>query len=132
MDDVQGGKLRQQGISDQAGDQMRHEIGCTAMTGVLDLALILENVIDRLNERALAQQDFVEQIHQLVLHVLFDFGDQLKTVFPELLEQRLRNVPFVAKQFAGQGLGHLGDGSAVIDVARRQFHGEQLTPIIDD
>ena len=132
MDDVQGGQLGQQRISDQAGDQMRHEIGRTAMTGVLDLALILENVIDRLDQCALAQHDFVEQVHQLILHILFYLGDQLKSVLPEFCKQRVGNVSFVAEQFAGQALGHLGHGNAVIDVTRRQFYGEQLTPIIDD
>lgn len=132
MDDVQGGKLRQQRISDEAGDQICHEIGGTAMTRVFDLALILENVIDRLDQCALAQDDFVEQVHQLVLHVLFDFGDKLKTVLPEFFEQRLGNVSLVAEQFSDQGPGHLGHGHPVIDVTRREFYGEQLTPIIDD
>lgn len=117
MNDVKRRQFWQQSIGDQTSHEMGHEIGAATMTGVLDLALILENVIDRFDQGTLAQQGFIEQRHQLVFHVLFDFRDQLQAVLPQLVEQRLGNVTLVAEQFARERLGHCGHGSAVIDIA---------------
>ena len=46
-------------VSNESGDQVHHEIHRTAMTRVLDLRNILELVENGLNNRALAQQQFV-------------------------------------------------------------------------
>ena len=68
------------------------------MTRVLDLRDVLELINDTLNNCPTAQQDAVGQGHQLVLHILAQFGDQLKVKhFAERLGQSLRDVSFIAK-----------------------------------
>ena len=47
------------------------------MTGMLDFLDILQLVVNGLNNGSLAQHQLIEHIHQLVFHVLFDFGDKL-------------------------------------------------------
>ena len=75
------------------------------MPGMFDVALAFQDVVNGLDDAALAQKDFIPQGHQLIFHVLFDASAQLQALLPELIEQGLRNVALIAEQLAGQSLG---------------------------
>ena len=75
--------------SAKSGRQVDNEIGHTAMTRVLDLANVLELIVDSFYQGAFAQQQFVNQRHELVFHVFLQFGDQLNALFVEQVEQFL-------------------------------------------
>jgi len=44
---------------------------------MLDLTNVLELIVDRLAQGALAQENLVEHRYQLVIHNLLDLGDEL-------------------------------------------------------
>lgn len=119
-------------VSDQCGKQINNKIGDTAMARMFDLANVLELIIDRLDQRAFARQQFVDQRYQLVLHVLFQFGDQLDTLFVEQLEQYLRDVAPIPENFAEGPLTQSLNRLAIIHVAGRDDHAEQFASVIDD
>jgi len=62
-------------IGDQGRQQIYNKVCNAAVARMLDLTNILELVVDRLAQGALAQQELVEHRHQLVLHILLDLGD---------------------------------------------------------
>ena len=74
-------------VGDQCGQQIDHEVRHAAVARMLDLTNVLELIIDRLAQGALAQEDFVEHRHQLVLHIFPDLGDQLQARLPELIKE---------------------------------------------
>src|SRR5258708_34467345 len=106
------------------------------MAGMLDLADVLELVVDRLDDRALAEEQLVRESHQAVAHVLAPAGDKLDRMLDaELLGQRLRDVALVAEELATEALDALeqgGDGLAVVDVTAGEAEGEELALIVDD
>ena len=64
---------------------------------------VLELINDRLNNRALADQQLVSQSHQFVLHVAPRLRKELNVEsFESLLSQLLRDVTSVSKDFAAQ------------------------------
>ena len=99
---------------------------------MLDLANVLELVVDALHERPFAQQQLVGVRQQPLAHVLAHFGDQSQRLSgKELLGQRLGDVAPVAEELAKQTAHQAGDGTAIIDVARRQTEGQQVATIVD-
>ncbi len=56
----------------------------------------------------------------------------MQALLPQLVEQRLGNIAFVAEHFAGEPVGHVGDRFAIVDVAGGEFDGEQFAPVVDD
>ena len=102
------------------------------MPGMLDLGDILQLIDDRFDDGSFSQQDLVGHEHQAVLHILAQFGDELDVeIQPQLLHQLLGDVTFVAKQLAEQAFGQCRDWFAIINVARGQLAGQQLTLIVD-
>jgi hypothetical protein len=73
-------------VGDQCGQQIRNEVGQAAVARMLDLTNVLELIVDRLAQCALAQENLVEHRDQLVLHILLDLGDQLYPLSPEQFE----------------------------------------------
>jgi hypothetical protein len=59
-------------VGNKPSNQMDNEIRRAAMTRVLDLGNVFELVNDALNEGSFAHQQFVRQVHELVLHVFAD------------------------------------------------------------
>lgn len=49
---------------------------------MLYLTDILEEIIHRINNGTLSEQQLVGIVHQLVFHILFDFSNQLNTPVP--------------------------------------------------
>ena len=103
-----------------------------AMARVLDLADVLELVVDGLDDRPLAQEQLVGHGQQAVAHVLAQLGDEVQTLArQELLGQRLGDVAPVAEELAEEAPDQAGNGAAVVDVARREAEGEQLAAVVD-
>src|SRR5579859_5619790 len=118
-------------VGNEPGKQMHHKIGWTAMTRMLNLRNILELVDDGLNDRSFAQQEFIREMHELILHVFAQPSDELQPLFKEQLRQGSRDVAAIPKQLAAQVFHQLGDRSPIIDIARRQAARQQLASVID-
>lgn len=118
-------------VGDEPSQQMHHEIGGTAMARMLDLRIVLDLVDDRLDNRSFAQQKLVRQWQELVLHVFAQPSDKLQSLFKEQLGEGSGNVAAIAEQFAAQPFDQLRHRSAIIDIARSQTTGQQLTASID-
>lgn len=120
-------------VGAEAGHQMDQEVERTAMAGMLDLADVLELVVDRLDERPLAQEQLVAQVHEDVAHVLAPLGDEPHSVLEEeLFGQWLGDVALVADELAEQPPDEARDRLAVVHVTGRQAEGEQFAALVDD
>src|SRR5687767_6486686 len=99
---------------------------------MLDLRDILQLIDDRFNDRPLAQQQFVHQRHQTVLHVALDASDELHTSNKQFLKEFLADVTLVAKELSEEFGREFLDRLAVIDIARSQAESQQLAAVIGD
>jgi|GEM_PF-6776312 len=63
------------------------------MSGMLDLANVLELIIHRFNQRPFPQQNFVHQLNEPLFHVFLGFGDELQSACVEFFKQLLTDVP---------------------------------------
>ncbi len=72
-------------VSDEPSDQMDDKIGGVAMTRMLDPRNVFELVNDGLYNRSFAQQQFVRQVHQPILHLFAQPGDKLEPLLKEQL-----------------------------------------------
>jgi hypothetical protein len=102
-------------VSDQPSQQMDDKICRTAMARMLDLRNILELVNDRLNDGSFAQQQFIREMHEMILHVFAQPGDELKPMFKEQLREGSGNVAAIPKQLAPQPFDQARHRSAIID-----------------
>ena len=84
---------------------------------MLNLTNVFELVVHRFNDGSLAQEDFIQETHELIGHIFAALGNQFEALLIERFKQRLRDLPFVAKKLAGQMLGHLWHRLAVIGMA---------------
>jgi hypothetical protein len=57
-------------VRNQSSNEIHEKIGGAAMTGMLDLADILELIMNGLNHGPLANQGFVQERYQDVGHIL--------------------------------------------------------------
>lgn len=89
-------------VSHQPRDPIEEEMVDAAMARVLNLRDVFELVIDQFTNAAFAPQQLVELRHQMLFHPFLEFGDELHAVGEKLLEQGLRDIPFVAEKFAKQ------------------------------
>lgn len=88
-------------VGREAREQMHQEVERTAMTRVLDLANVLELVIDALDNGPFAQQQFVGQRHEPIAHILAQFGDEVKSLHDqEVFGQCLGDIAFIAEKLA--------------------------------
>ena len=88
-------------------------------------------VIDGLDNGAFAQEDFIFQEHETVFHVFAQFGNELKGLLAEkLVKKGLRQIAFVATEFAEKRFGKVWNWKTVIDSARREAAGQQFAAII--
>ncbi len=112
---------------------MHKEVVRAAVTGVLDLADVLELIVDGLDERALAQQKLVGEVHEHTTHILAQFGDEAQALREEeLLGEWLRDLALVAKELAKETADQAGHWTPIIGVARGEAEGQQLATIVDD
>lgn len=118
-------------VSDEPGDQMDHKIDRTAMTSMLDLRDIFELVDNGLNNRPFAHQEFIRKVHEVVLHVFTQPGNELESLFKEQLRERSRDVATIPEQLAVQLFDQARNWSAIIGVAWRQATRQQFASVID-
>ena len=110
MPETQGGLFGLKTIGDQASQQMHHKPCHTAMPGVLNLADVLQLVVDRLNERPFAEKQLIPPPHEPILHVLADFGQEFESLSKEGIVQGLGNIAPITKELAESRWGELGTG----------------------
>ena len=101
---------------------------------MLDLANVLQLLIDGLDDRPLPEQQLVMQTHQRVLHVPLEPGDQVYAVHEESLEEILTDVSPIGEQLAKQLFreAFVFQRSAVVDIARGQLPLHDLALVVDD
>lgn len=105
---MEGGFLWLMTVGGQAGEEMNEDVERAAMAAVLDLADVLELVVNALDERPFAQQQLVGVGQQPFAHVAAHFGNQAQAVtHPQLLSQRLRDVATVTEELAKQAAREL-------------------------
>ena len=112
---------------------MDEKVVGAAVTRMLDLADILELVVDALDDRTFTQKQLVGKREQPPAHILARFGHEVKAPLDqELLGERLGDVAAIPTEFADETTRESGDRTPVIHVAPRQAEGQQLAPIVDD
>ncbi len=120
-------------VGNEPGDQVDQEIDRAAMARMLDLTDVLELIIDGLDNRSLAQEEFVRHLKQAIAHPFAQFGDEVNPMGEqEFLHQGLGEVDLIAKELAEEPADQFGNGASIIDVAWGQAKGQQLALIIDD
>jgi hypothetical protein len=103
------------------------------MTGVFDLTDIFEKIVDTLDDSAFAKEDFVGNIHELVLHVFLEFGDKVNTVGVEFFKERLGKVAPVSKDFSKHFLGEFGYDRpvSVVNIAGSKAESDDFAFVVD-
>ena len=125
--------LRLAAIGNQATHQIDEEIHWTAMTRVLDLRDIFQLVNNCLDNRALSQQNLIEDRHEFVFHIRFDPNDELNVeICQEFFKKWLRNIASITNQFAKHAAHQFRNWFSVIDISRREHHIQDFATIIDD
>src|SRR4029077_15789608 len=100
---------------------------------MFDLADVLELINDRLDERALAQQQPVGELKELVAHVLAQFGDEAQSLGEqEALGERRGDIALVAKEASEKATCQARHWTPVVGVARSETEREQLATVVDD
>ena len=101
---------------------------------MLYLAYVLEFVINGLDDGAFPEQNLVIEVHQRVLHVSLELGDQVYVIDKEHLKEVLADVPPVCEELAEELLGEppVLQRLPVIDIARSELPTDDLAPVVDD
>jgi hypothetical protein len=100
---------------------------------MLDLADVVELIDDRLNEGARAQEPFISDGEQAIVHVLAPLGDEAPALGDEQLRgELLGDVAAVANERADETSNQTGHWTAIIHVARRQAARQQFPLIVND
>lgn len=68
------------------------------------LANVFEFIIDGFDDRSFAKEYFVFELHQHILHIVSQAGDQVESIREEYLGECLWYIVFVGKEFSFQGL----------------------------
>src|SRR5262249_22176948 len=118
-------------VSNQGSHQVDNEIDHAAMSRVLNLANVLQLVIDRFAQGALAKEDLVEHWHELVFHVLPDLGAELHARLPALIEKLFRDGAAVAKECSPKSPRQARRRLPIIGITRSDPHCEQLAAVVD-
>jgi hypothetical protein len=97
----------------------------------LDLADVLQLLVDGLDQRAFAQQLLVPQAHHAILHVPADFCEECEAWTEEHGMQGLRERAPVPEELSPKACGAARHGLAVVNSAWRQPQGQQCTLVVD-
>src|SRR5262245_3421517 len=101
------------------------------MPGVLNLTDVLQLVVNSLNQRPLAEHQFIPEPHEPILHILADFGQECEALRKEDIVQGLGNIPPVAKELTKQPLGERGHRFSVVNMPWCQAKGQEFSLVID-
>lgn len=101
---------------------------------MLDVADVLQLVIDCLDKGSLPKQYLVVEIHQGVLHVLLYLGDEMYVIDKEHLEKVLADVSPVGEDFSEEPLSEVPafQRFPVIRVSRCEHPLDNLALLVDD
>ena len=103
-----------------------------AVPGVFEPHLRFHPVEQRLDDEALAQQQFVEQRHEIILHVAADACDQMEPPPPQFGEEFLGDIALVGQHLAFQFTGHIVENGTVVSVAGSDLDSHDFTLVVDD
>ena len=100
---------------------------------MLALTDIFEKIIDRFDDGTLTEKNFVSHVHEFVLHVFLELGDELNAVRVEFFKQRGRNIASVSKYFAKHFLGEFGDNSPVpvVNIAGSKAESDDFAFVVN-
>jgi hypothetical protein len=85
-------------VGHQSGQEMHSSVVEATMAPVRDVAHVLEWLAYAFDQRSLAQQELVQQWHQLVFHLALELRDQLHPSLRQPFEQLLTKVATIAGQ----------------------------------
>lgn len=118
-------------VGNQASKNIDENIDWAAMASVLDLRNVFELVDHTPDDSPFSEQEFVDQRHQAVLHILSKFCNELEVKsLQELLKQSLGNVPAIYDQLAKQPFAQIRHRFAIVGAGRCNLTGEQFTVIV--
>ena len=117
---------------DQTRGQIYQEVRDTAVARVFAWRDVVELVISSFNEGALPQYQLVHYREEVGLHIFAELGDEVHPLPQEGGEERLGDIPPIAKDFPLQPLTPVGNRRAVIDLGGRQTTGSPLTKVIEE
>ena len=129
---IQGWFFRLKRIGYDRGQDVDNPLAGTAVPSVFHLAPIFQLIVDALDQRPLTEQELIDHRHEFVVPVALEFGEQLQTVCPQLLEPFLADVATIAEPFAPEWADQLGDGTAILDLSRCECEAEPFTLLVDD
>lgn len=118
-------------VRNQPADHSDQEVYRTAMACVLDLADVLQLIIDRFNDGSSPQQELVRCSQLTGSPILAHLGHQLDPQGAQLLRQGGGDVPLVAKQLARQHGDEARHRAPIIDIAPGQAPREQFPLVVD-
>ena len=100
--------------------------------GMYQLRHILEHVIQRFDDAALAQHDLVVQGHQPVLHVAPDTVHQMHPIVPQLLKKALGDISLVGVEFTEKTVSQRLDDVlvAVVHIGPGQHEVQYLALLV--
>src|SRR5262249_35935180 len=110
---------------------MHHEVCHTPRPCVLDLADVLQLVIDGLDQRSLPQEQCVPEAHRAILPVLADFRQELEPLDKEGIVECLGNRAAIAKELAEEPVHEARDWPPVVNMVWRQPKREEVSFIVD-
>lgn len=101
---------------------------------MFDLAHILEFIVHRFDDGPFFQHDLIVGMHQAVLHVLSDLGDQMDPVHEKLFKEVLAYIAFIAIKLPHDLLVEIIvlQRFPVIDLPLSKHKIQDLTFIIND
>lgn len=118
-------------VSNQPTNEIDTEIERAAMARMLNLGHVLELVSDAFNDGTFAQQQFVAQRHQTVLHVGLEASDELDPLLKQLFKHGLGEIAFVTEQLAKQPLSQFREQLNIGTVSWRQTATKQFAAVVN-
>ena len=95
---------------------------------------VLQFIVDSLDDRPFPEEYLVIEIHQRVLHVLFQLCHQVYVINEEHFEEVLANIPPVGEELPEESLGELPvlQRFPVVDVSRCELPLDDFPLVVDD
>lgn len=94
-----------EGVCRERGTDIHDEVVYGTVSGVHDVGLVLQQVVDALNNASLAEHDFVPHGHEPVLHISPQSVYKMNTPVKEVLEECLLDVAPVGEDLPIEFLG---------------------------
>ena len=74
---------------------------------MFDLTDIFQFIIYGLNQGSFPEKDFIGHIHRGIFHILSNFSNQMNSTDKQCINEGLRNIAFIAKEFTTELFQHL-------------------------